>query len=276
MEDKLDIFILGLSASPQPRENSSSAVVSEKAMEGAKSFANEKVNVETEIIYLAEKDIKPCNACTDPKGENPGVHCGFKRCFQNDDLTNEIYEKMLRADGILISTPVHFGGVTAQLKAVFDRTCWLKMRKFWGLRNKVGGAIAVAHGRHGGQEMTVVDCEQWMRISGMIPVSFHAADRQEIEEFQARYENDEYYKSFVPDLAPYIGGVAHYPGVWNARKVGKTNWMDKDWIGMEYARRLGYRVAQVSSWIKPSLPTPEERQKEIDWYNELQKQRIRA
>ncbi len=276
MSQKQIVKVLGIAASPQKRAKSTSAIVCEKALLGAESFSNDNVEVQTDIIYLADLNIKPCSACVDPKGKHPGVYCGFKRCIHNDDMTNIVYDKLMDADGILISTPVHFGGVTAQLKALFDRTCWLKMRRFWGLRNKVGGAISVAHGRHGGQEITVIDCDQWMRIAGMLPVGFHATDKAEIEEFIKRYENDEYYSDFVHDLKPYLGAVAHYPGVWNAKKLGETNWMDRDWIGMEYARRLGFRVAQVASWVKPNLPSKEERDAEIAWYNELQFSNVRS
>jgi multimeric flavodoxin WrbA len=272
---KLSIKILGIAGSPQNRDKSTSAQLARIAMKGAESFSSRAVLVDTEIIYLSEKKIQPCNSCEEPTGQF-GLNCGrLSRCFHNDDMTNEIYAKMMDSDGILISSPVHFGGCTAQLKALFDRTCWLKMRKFWGLRNKVGGAIAVAHGRHGGQEMTVVDIEQWMRVSGMFYVSFHAPHREEIEKFHDAYDKSDYYKSFKPDLPPYISACAHWPGAWSAVRGGSESWMSKDWIGLTYAKRLGYRIAQVASWIKPHLPSKSQQEEEIKWFNSLQEKRIR-
>ena len=41
-------------------------------------------------------------------------------CVQNDDLSL-IYEKMSRADMLVIASPVYFYGLSAQLKAVVDR-----------------------------------------------------------------------------------------------------------------------------------------------------------
>ena len=46
------------------------------------------------------------------------------------------------ADGIIVASPVYFGSVTGQLKAVFDRTIPLRRQGF-GLKNKVGCAISV-------------------------------------------------------------------------------------------------------------------------------------
>ena len=41
-------------------------------------------------------------------------------CVQNDDMPL-IYEKMSRADMLVIASPVYFYGLSAQLKAVIDR-----------------------------------------------------------------------------------------------------------------------------------------------------------
>jgi len=262
------ILILGLACSPQPRNRSTSAEMCREAMKGAEMVED----VETEIIYLTEKKIEPCRSCEDPKG---GLNCGRqKKCPIDDDMTNEIYDKLLGTDGIVVSTPVHFASFTAQLKCLIDRTCWLKMRQFWGLRDKVGGAITVAHGRHGGQEVTVVDVENWMRICGMIYVSFGAFTRKEMEDFHKEYDNDEYFRSFKPDLLPYVGASAHFPGAWAAVRPGKE-FMGKDWIGITYARRLGKRVATIASWIKPHLQSAEEIRSERKWHHGNMKNRIR-
>lgn len=52
-----------------------------------------------------------CNACY----RNGGT------CVQKDDMT-EIREKMLAADIIVLASPIYFYSMTAQMKAVIDRT----------------------------------------------------------------------------------------------------------------------------------------------------------
>ena len=52
-----------------------------------------------------------CNACY----RNDGV------CVQKDDMA-EIREKMLGADVIVLASPIYFYSMTAQLKAVIDRS----------------------------------------------------------------------------------------------------------------------------------------------------------
>ncbi len=81
----------------------------------------------------------------------------------------EIYPLLEDADGIVVASPVYFGCMTAQLKALFDRTLMLRRQGFL-LSGKVGGAIAVGGSRNGGQEKTVQAIHDWMHIHGMIVV----------------------------------------------------------------------------------------------------------
>lgn len=87
-------------------------------------------------------------------------------CAIKDDDVPGIYEAMKRADGIIVASPVYFLSVTAQLKALFDRSVILRYAKGMPadrpgvpggpeflLKNKVGGAIAVGGGRDGGQRL---------------------------------------------------------------------------------------------------------------------------
>ena len=84
-------------------------------------------------------------------------------------MRQQILSTLERADGIIIASPVYFGSVTAQLKAVFDRTIPLRRQGF-RLKNKVGCAISVGGSRNGGQEKTLETVHTWMHIHGMIVV----------------------------------------------------------------------------------------------------------
>jgi multimeric flavodoxin WrbA len=81
----------------------------------------------------------------------------------------EVLSSMQRADGIIIASPVYFGSITAQLKAVFDRTIPLR-RQGLRLKDKVGCAVSVGGSRNGGQEKALETVHAWMHIHGMIVV----------------------------------------------------------------------------------------------------------
>lgn len=71
---------------------------------------------EVETIYLNAKTVNGCLACGKCKETMDAVGC-----VQKDDGL-EILEKMVEADLCIFASPLYFWGVTAQLKAVIDRT----------------------------------------------------------------------------------------------------------------------------------------------------------
>lgn len=94
--------------------------------------------VETELVQLAGKTIKGCRACY--------------RCFKNQDrhcvvgtdMLNEILDKMLAADGILLGSPTYFSDVTANMRAVIERVGFVSRANNFMLQRKVGaGVVAV-------------------------------------------------------------------------------------------------------------------------------------
>ena len=92
-----------------PRRNGNSAILSEEFARGA-----EEVGCSVEKVRITGKKIAGClgcNACY----RNGGA------CVQKDDMA-EIREKMLAADVIVLASPIYFYSMTAQLKAVIDRT----------------------------------------------------------------------------------------------------------------------------------------------------------
>lgn len=68
-------------------------------------------------VYLIDKNIKfctNCRSCTQTKGLKRGL------CIHNDDM-NSILEQLDVADGIVLSSPVNFGNVTAVNKIFIER-----------------------------------------------------------------------------------------------------------------------------------------------------------
>ncbi|UCH32060.1 MAG: flavodoxin family protein [Candidatus Bathyarchaeota archaeon] len=161
------VKILGISGSPR-RANT------EILVKAALSEA-ENSGAEIEYVSLAGKIINPCKHC-----DLCPVDKSF--CIQIDAM-QEIYEKLLAADGIIIGSPVYVGSVTAQLKATMDRCRALdrkasKENKAKPLRLKVGGAIAVASGRHAGQEDVLHTIRTFFSHMDMIPVGITAPHTQ--------------------------------------------------------------------------------------------------
>ena len=101
--------------SGSPRLNGNSDLLCNEFMRGAQEAGHE-----VEKIRVATKKIGYCRACyfcRDHEGQ----------CAMRDDMA-EILEKMLKADVIVLASPVYFYSVDAQLKTVIDRTVarWLE------------------------------------------------------------------------------------------------------------------------------------------------------
>ncbi len=145
--------ITGISGSPNFKGNN------EKLIDIALGIAEER-GFETDRILLSKLNVSPCNDC--------GICRKEKNCPIEDDMAG-INEKLETSDAIIVSSPVFFGCVTAQLKALFDRSIVLR-RNGLLLKGKVGGAIAVGGARNGGQEFTIQAIHSWMHIHGMLVV----------------------------------------------------------------------------------------------------------
>ena len=93
----------------------------------AKSFADGAgTRHEVEIISVADYRIHPCTGC------NCYYTSEGNRCVQDDNMT-EIYDRLARADTVVIASPVYFYGISAQLKALIDRL-HTPMRNRFGIR----------------------------------------------------------------------------------------------------------------------------------------------
>lgn len=98
--------ILIISASP--RKGGNSDTLCDEFLRGAKDGGSN-----AEKIFLRDKRINYCTGC--------GVCNNTHKCVQNDDMA-EILDKMVKADVIVLATPVYFYTMDAQLKTLIDRT----------------------------------------------------------------------------------------------------------------------------------------------------------
>ncbi len=229
------VRILGIAGSP--RKGNTEYLV-KMALEAAEGVGN----VVTEFVSLREKPVKPCLA--------------DYTCFQKgtleaacptitDDCGNEVMAKMAKADGFIIGSPVYWGGVTAQMKALMDRSMALEAKSM-ALRNKVAGVLTVAYERNGGQEHTLFDMIRWLMLHDMIVVSV-GADRPE------------------NSVGCYWGGACMqgfpYPKPSPTPEGRKA--AQEDIIGANSIRSMAKRVAEMTKIIKAGLGVVPE--KELAW-----------
>ncbi len=154
----MTVRVLGICCSP--RQGQSTFTAMQACLESAREAGS---GIEAELIELAGKKIGPCTACGICR---QGLICGWDDDF--GDLIPVLSDP--RVGGIILGTPVYFGGMTAQCKALLDR-CVVFRRNGWLLRDKVGGVLAVGGVRNGGQELTLQSVRAAMLCHDMICVS---------------------------------------------------------------------------------------------------------
>ncbi len=148
--------ILGISCSPRKKGNTVSLL--EETLRGA---AEHGANVE--LFSVSGKNIRGCDGCYAcfTKGE----------CHIQDDMQS-LYEKLIGADGIVFGSPIYTYGMTAQAKAIMDRTFALN-KPGKSLVNKVAGVIVVAGSL--GLIDVLKDFYFFTTIKRMLPANFVAA-----------------------------------------------------------------------------------------------------
>ena len=99
--------ILILEGSPRP--NGNSCILSNEFARGA-----EEAGCSVDKIQISRKKISGCLGCN-------ACYRNGGSCVQKDDM-EEIRAKMLEADVIVLASPIYFYSMTAQMKALIDRT----------------------------------------------------------------------------------------------------------------------------------------------------------
>jgi multimeric flavodoxin WrbA len=101
--------------------------------------AVEKEGIKTEFFQLGGKKVNGCIACMKCKKKLDG------RCHQKNDVINECIERMLKADAIIIGSPVYNADITADAKAFMEVSSYaLGASGTRPLKHKIGaGVVAV-------------------------------------------------------------------------------------------------------------------------------------
>jgi multimeric flavodoxin WrbA len=155
--------VLGISGSPVKKGNT------EYFLQRMLETVDDR-NFMTETLTLSSMDIREC------------VHCNFclsrqkpgRYCSLNDD-GQALFEKIERADIVVLASPVYFMRTSARMAALIDR---LRVFIFGNLvkgklRNKIGVSAAVSWLRNGGAETTHLSHLYAFLTLEMIPVSVH-------------------------------------------------------------------------------------------------------
>lgn len=125
-EDK-KLKIVGISGSPRERNT----VYMLKTVLDTTGF-------DYDLILLKDKNIKPCNACG-------GCYRSHK-CIVKDDM-QEIYNKILNADILVLGSPTYFDNVSAIMKSFMDRCLPLYLSE--ELKNKRVALLSVGNFEEG-------------------------------------------------------------------------------------------------------------------------------
>lgn len=115
---------------------------------------------ETELIKIGGKPMRGCMAC--------------RKCFKNADQQcviktddfNEIFKRILEADALLLGSPTFYADVTAEMKALIDRTGYVAAANGRALKGKIGASVSAV--RRGGSIHAVDSMNHLFPISGMI------------------------------------------------------------------------------------------------------------
>jgi len=110
----MNLKVVGISTSP--RQNANTDLLLREALAGAKSAGGE-----VEYIPLRDKTIAGCAECS--------ACSETGQCKVQDDY-QQILSKMLRADRLIVATPIFFMSASAQCKALIDRCQCLWAHKY--------------------------------------------------------------------------------------------------------------------------------------------------
>lgn len=96
----------------------------------------EEKSWDTELVRVGGREVRGCIACY-KCFENKNMRCAVEK-----DMFNDVMEKMVRADALILGSPTYFTDVSAELKAVIDRSGLVSLANGGVFRGKIGAAVA--------------------------------------------------------------------------------------------------------------------------------------
>lgn len=119
--------VLLINGSPNKRGNTAEAL-------GIVESVLQERQIQTKWFQLGTKPVRGCIGCD----------CCAKthRCAFADDGCNDLIEEMLKADAVIVGTPVYFAGPNGALCALLDRAFYAVANYGQMLKGKPSAAIA--------------------------------------------------------------------------------------------------------------------------------------
>lgn len=139
--------VLMLNGSPKDTGNTARALSEMRAV-------FEKENIEVDYVHVGHLAVRGCTAC--------GACFKQGHCVIEDDIVNELAEKLAACDGLVIGSPVYYAAPNGTLIAILNRLFYSAR---FDKRMKVGAAVVVA--RRGGTTAAFDQLNKYFTISGM-------------------------------------------------------------------------------------------------------------
>ena len=211
-----------------------------KTLEMFKSNFSE-AEYEFETVHLGDYEINFCKGCT------VCFKIGAEKCPLKDDV-GLIVEKMEKADGLIIITPVYEMNVSAQLKAFLDRTAHLlhrpklyKKHAFIIVSTDVAGAKPVsgylkymmnAYGINNTGSVGV--CSYLFKSSESYKNELERKLLKKSEKFASELQREEFYQPSFSQLVRFKG--------WQTKNLWSKDiypedfryWKEQGWLESEY------------------------------------------
>ena len=173
--------VLGINGSPRKEGNTSKLIL--KAFEPL-----EQAGIETEMVQIGGSNIRGCRSCY------RCIELKDRQCSTNNDIFNELFNKIIAADGLILASPTYFADITPELKALIDRAGFVSRVNGNLLRHKPGAAIVSL--RRGGGLHAFDTINHLFQISGMFTVGstywnlgFGGREGSEVENDREGMEN---------------------------------------------------------------------------------------
>jgi len=103
--------VLAINSSPRSDADSYTAMMLNSLVEGMR-----EAGAEVEVVKLREKKIRNCIGCFTCWTKTPG------KCLHKDDMTLELFPKLLACDLVIYASPLYYHTINAAMAAFMERT----------------------------------------------------------------------------------------------------------------------------------------------------------
>lgn len=147
------MYVLAINGSPRKGGNT------ELMLKEALSELN-NTGWETELVKVGGTKIRGCMAC------NKCFEKQNNKCAVKDEVFNDIFAKMLKADALILGSPTYFAAVSADLKALIERAGYVAYANNHAFAGKIGAAVVAV--RRGGATHAYDTINHMYQMSQMI------------------------------------------------------------------------------------------------------------